>query len=306
MANTYYDSQLTAAEIEAALEAIDGVIVPANNGKVLAINNGKLEARSVQWGGGSPVIQSLNVTQNGTYNPPSGVDGYAPVVVNVSGGGGGIPLLSRSQWEALTAQQKKSYGLVAIQDAITGYIRGDLVNGADFVGEIVQSGTGSSSISDTFNVSGTYKLFVLALNGEASTYQLDIDVKINGTSITGETISFNSWAPNTENKRNYRLNVYPVSVSNTDTISIEITNRNSYSSFVWALVDCGEPELDKAVTDNDKAVSGTNTNSGFVLQGTFNSWVGGTINLDPYVAGDTVTTQNPGTNYKSSYIFWFV
>jgi hypothetical protein len=30
----------------------------------------------------------LSVTQNGTYNPPSGVDGYAPVKVNVSGGGG--------------------------------------------------------------------------------------------------------------------------------------------------------------------------------------------------------------------------
>ena len=54
MANTYYDSQLTAAEIEAALEAIRGLIVPANNGKVIAINNGKLEARSVQWGSEPP------------------------------------------------------------------------------------------------------------------------------------------------------------------------------------------------------------------------------------------------------------
>ena len=84
MANTYYDSRLTAAEIEAVLEAIDGVIVPANNGKVLAINNGKIEARSVQWGSGA-VVQPLSVTQNGTYNPPSGVDGYSPVTVNVSG-----------------------------------------------------------------------------------------------------------------------------------------------------------------------------------------------------------------------------
>ena len=36
---------------------------------------------------GSGVVQPLSVTQNGTYNPPSGVDGYAPVTVNVSGGG---------------------------------------------------------------------------------------------------------------------------------------------------------------------------------------------------------------------------
>lgn len=33
-------------------------------------------------------IQPLSVTENGTYTPPSGVDGYAPVTVNVSGGGG--------------------------------------------------------------------------------------------------------------------------------------------------------------------------------------------------------------------------
>lgn len=87
MANTYYDSQLTAEEIEEVLEAIYGILTQANNGKVLAINNGKIEARSVQWGGGSAVVQPLSVTQNGAYNPPSGVDGYAPVTVNVSGGG---------------------------------------------------------------------------------------------------------------------------------------------------------------------------------------------------------------------------
>lgn len=89
MANTYYDSQLTAAEIEEVLEAINGILTQANNGKVLAISNGKLEARSVQWGS-SAVVRPLSVTQNGTYNPPSGVDGYAPVTVNVSGGGGSI------------------------------------------------------------------------------------------------------------------------------------------------------------------------------------------------------------------------
>lgn len=83
MANTYYDSQLTAAEIEAALEAIAGVIVPANNGKVLAINNGKLEARSVQWGGGEPVLEPLSVTANGDYTPEAGVDGFYEVHVSV-------------------------------------------------------------------------------------------------------------------------------------------------------------------------------------------------------------------------------
>lgn len=102
MANTYYDSQLTATEIEAVLEAINGILTPANNGKVLAISNGKFEARSVQWGGEEAVIQPLSVTQNGTYNPPSGVDGYAPVTVNVSGGSGGSGVLVSPAYQGLS------------------------------------------------------------------------------------------------------------------------------------------------------------------------------------------------------------
>ena len=43
---------------------------------------------NVSGGGGGGVIQSLSVIENGTYNPPSGVDGYAPVNVNVPSSGG--------------------------------------------------------------------------------------------------------------------------------------------------------------------------------------------------------------------------
>ncbi len=50
----------------------------------------------------------------------------------VSLGGGGIPLLTRAAWNALTTAQKQSYGLLAIQDAASGYSRGELVNGADY------------------------------------------------------------------------------------------------------------------------------------------------------------------------------
>lgn len=36
-------------------------------------------------GAASPVIEPLEVTTNGTYTAPEGVDGYSPVTVNVSG-----------------------------------------------------------------------------------------------------------------------------------------------------------------------------------------------------------------------------
>ena len=46
------------------------------------------KALSGSGGGGEPVIEALSVTENGTYTAPSGIDGYSPVTVNVSGGGG--------------------------------------------------------------------------------------------------------------------------------------------------------------------------------------------------------------------------
>ena len=40
---------------------------------------------SASGGAATPVIEPLEVTTNGTYTAPDGVDGYSPVTVNVSG-----------------------------------------------------------------------------------------------------------------------------------------------------------------------------------------------------------------------------
>lgn len=55
------------------------------------INLANIDFIPGQGGGGEAVIRSLDVTENGTYMAPSGVDGYNPVNVNVSGGGSLTP-----------------------------------------------------------------------------------------------------------------------------------------------------------------------------------------------------------------------
>jgi len=85
MPKTYYDSELTGAQIESALEAIHGVVTPSNNGKVLYIEDGQIKAASAsRWGHGA-VLEPLSVTANGDYTPPTGTDGFDSVHVAVPG-----------------------------------------------------------------------------------------------------------------------------------------------------------------------------------------------------------------------------
>ena len=76
------------------------------------INLANIDFIPGQGGGGEAVIRSLDVTENGTYRAPSGVDGYSPVNVNVSGGGGS---LTPEEQEALDTLVDSSEGMLYTQ-----------------------------------------------------------------------------------------------------------------------------------------------------------------------------------------------
>ena len=227
-------------------------------------------------------------------------------ILTQSGGGSGVELMSRTDWDALTTAQKQAKGLVAIQDTLTGYIRGTLVNGADYAVGIIQSGTGASSATFISEAIGTCSLLVIALNSEASTYDLTLSATKNGTAITGNTLKANSYSESGSDRRNYRISVFEETFTAGDEISISLTNRSAYSSFVYAIIDVSFANVLKTLTTCDGVTSGSYAQSCYVIYGTFNSSSGGIINFEAYTAGDTVTTQNPGVNYKSSYIFWLL
>jgi hypothetical protein len=69
-----------------------GDAIRAKTGKTdkLTLDEMPKEIESIKTGGGvsDPVIEPLEITENGIYTAPDGVDGYSPVMVNVQGGGG--------------------------------------------------------------------------------------------------------------------------------------------------------------------------------------------------------------------------
>lgn len=132
--NVYKPSEMAAA-INALVTAEDlGTKSITANGTYSASDD-DLDGYSevtVNVSGGASTLVPKTITANGTYDPTDdNADGYSSVTVNVSGGG--VTLLTQAQWDALTTAQKQAYGLVAIQRANSGYERGILVNGADYL-----------------------------------------------------------------------------------------------------------------------------------------------------------------------------
>ena len=63
------------------LSAIGNAIREKTGGTdLLTLDQMPTEISNIQGGG---TVEELTITSNGTYNPPTGIDGYAPVVVNV-------------------------------------------------------------------------------------------------------------------------------------------------------------------------------------------------------------------------------
>lgn len=250
-------------------------------------------------------LVSKTVTENGVYHPADdGADGYDAVTVSV----GGVSVIPEADWDAMPTAQKQAYGLTVIQTASSGYQRGIYVNGGDYFAGIVQTGSGVSEA--TFTASGDgVQLLVIALNAEASTYDLTVSASRNGTAMTGETLGYHAYAASGDDRRNYRVNVYGAHIASGDEIHITLADRGRYGTFAYAVLECTLSELLCAHTTCDAAASGAYESSAVAVCGTFKNTnagtpVGSIASVAPCSARETVTTEYPGNRYSSGFIFW--
>lgn len=111
------------------------------------VDSGTIE---VTIGGGSAVIEELNVSASGTYTAGGGVDGYSPVVVPA--GTAGTPTASKGT---------VSNHAVSVTPSVTntsGYVTGSTINGT----AITVSASELVSGSETKTANGTYDVTNLA------------------------------------------------------------------------------------------------------------------------------------------------
>lgn len=170
---------------------------------------------------------------------------------------------------------------------------------------VYKTGSGRTSASASIDAASTYQLLVIALNSEASTYSLNISAQLNGVTLAGEQVAYTSYQSSGTNRRNSRVMRFELEAAAGDQLAITVTSANSHTSLVYMLYAVSYTTFSKMLSSVDAVCSGSNTEGGMVVYGTFNNNNGGTINAEVYIANTPITTANPGSSYTSAYILWF-
>lgn len=221
----------------------------------------------------------------------------------------GIPIIMKEDWAKMTIAQKQMINLCIIQTSTEGFTRGRYVNGQKYNEgsvSLLYTGTNTELDERELSLSVDAKLIVIAFNSEASTKDLPITVTLDNSELTPTATKHHSYTGSAPNVRNYRISQFDIPEGEHN-LTINLSLNNRYSSFVYAIVDSDFTTLSKEISIADNASSGVYTSDSMVIYGTFNGGYGGTISVDYYDEDyrDTILTANPGTSYKSSYIFWF-
>ena len=277
-----------------------------SDGQVLVYN-----ATSQKWVN-SNMTSLTNLTDVDISNPTNGqtliYNSTTQKWENGSGGGSGS-VSTLDDLTDVTITNPTNNQALLYKSSLQQWVN-DTIDSGDYILNVIDSGDGKPGRTSTINIldSGSYKLFVSAINSEASTFDLNINVELNNVAVTGTLLHYNAYNSSTsaDNRRNNRLMVYDINGSNGDTVEIDVANVGQHTVFVYALISTDGliGTVGKVLSKADSNTTGTYSQNAIVIYGITNNNVDGTINVEKYVAENTITTASPITSYGSSYIYW--
>lgn len=149
------------------------------------------------------------------------------------------------------------------------------------------------------------KLLVMTMvNQYANEALREPTVEINNTRQKSYITKYHLMPNSTgTDNRCYRIDVYNLSWNQSDNLSFYVGAQYLHSSYMYAFIS-DDFDIGKIMSSAGAVTSGSDSADGCVIYGTFNDDAGGSVSGADYTANTTVTTADPGSGYKSSFIIW--
>ena len=236
-------SHMTATDVQAAIDELKSSGGGTASGTSYDNTQSGLTADDVQEAidelasdfqdGCDTIVQAVTAKgQTPASNSPADI---AIAIGNISTSG--ISVISRAAWEALSTAQKQSYGMVGIQDASSGFERGELVYGADYVPPFLQMVDYTTDIDHTFTISSSGLYLVLV----AVPYQASGSITLPQGATILSTIDESAG----ETRHVY---AYIAELNANDTVSTHVMYDNFWPGRIAAVIRLNEIN---SVQDND-------------------------------------------------------
>ena len=176
-------------------------------------------------------------------------------------------------------------------------------------GGVLYDGTGSTLFPESrkITIPDNSVIYVFSLNGEASTFNLIPDVKLDGNSLTGTEIEYIGYNTDPDNARNNRLTKFDIATGGDYNLTITQGSANNHTSFYYIIVSNFNYVFSKILSKvGDGALSGSNNSNGVVIRGGFCDADGGMVVFEDYVANTQVRAKTPVRNsYGSTFLIFF-